>query len=150
MAKNRQTAKPTVATAPIHIAPTPTAKPGTPDGTAQKAPKEPRRKPHPTIAALGANERIETIPPDFNFDTNNPIKRKQFKQDWDFFNYQAQVMDYRAAGFRTKAEESQKLGAGAERAKSKRLVALQSKMKELQEQLEGQGVDVEALLASVK
>jgi hypothetical protein len=59
-------------------------------------------------------------------------------------------MEYKAAEFKEKAEESRKLGSGAQRSKARRLVKLQEQIAELTKTLGASGIDVEALLAAAR
>jgi len=88
------------------------------------------------------------MPDGFNFDDYKPLKKKNFAQEYTYFEHRALAAEHRAAKFRQMAKDSKKYGSTADRAKARRLVKLQTKMEELKTQLIEQGVDVEQLLAT--
>ena len=87
------------------------------------------------------------VPEGFDFKTNRSLKKKDFKEDYLYFEHRAEECDFRSVAYREEAAEVKKLGSAKDRGKAKRLVKLQDKMVELKEQLSKQGVDVEKLLA---
>lgn len=107
-----------------------------------------KRQPHPDVAR--AKDPLEREPETFDFEKNAPIKRKQFASDAFYFEYVARTYDWRAGKLRERAEASRTLGSGKEKQKRKRLMKLQDKLAELKAELEKDGVDVDALLASHK
>ena len=88
------------------------------------------------------------VPTDFNFENFKPLKKKNFVSDHLYFMHRANEMSFKRTAFLVKAEEAKKLGSSSEQRKKKQIVKLQSKMDELKQQLEAQGVDVKALLAT--
>lgn len=90
------------------------------------------------------------VPEGFDFDKFRPLKKRDFTSEHLFYEHKAAQMDHKAAAFRAQGEEAKKLGSTKERAKAKRLIKMTEKMAELRKQLEAQGIDVDAVLATVK
>ena len=125
-----------------------TTEPGTEDEAGKgEEEKVKGRQAHPAVAELGEDDRLEEYPPDFDFDRHKPIKRSTFTHDWQYFAYKSDECVHRGTKFATMSEEAKALGSTKERGKLKRLKAMQEKIAELQKELEGKGIDVEALLA---
>lgn len=130
MAKNRSPANPT-------IKPTP-----------EKSKKSKRAE----FKLIGnKDEKIypfsSAVPEGFDFKLHKNLKRKDFKEDYLYYEFRAAECESKAVAFREEAAEVKKLGSAKDRGKAKRLVKMQDKMEELKKQLQGQGVDVEKLLA---
>ncbi len=90
----------------------------------------------------------KTVPKDFDFKVHKPLKKRDFASDHLFYEFRALEMDNKAVTFRKQAEEAKTLGSSQDRGRAKRLVKMTEKMDELKQQLEAQGVDVKALLAT--
>lgn len=86
------------------------------------------------------------VPEAFSFKDHKPLRKKNFENEALFYEHKAAEMDYKRGDFLGKAEEARKLGSPKERAKKRQIIKLQEKMSELRKQLEGQGIDVDALL----
>jgi hypothetical protein len=121
--------------------PEPSAAPGTEAREAQEAPKG--RIEYPNIPEDG----LEGIPEDFDFRLHKVIKRKQFKDEANWFELKALEMEGKAKAYRKQAEDFKKLGSVKDRNKAKRLVQMRNRMAELMAELKAGGTDVEALLA---
>ena len=87
------------------------------------------------------------VPEDFDFATCKSLKKKDFKEDYLYFEFRAEECDFRAAAFREEAAEVKKLGSAKDRGRAKRLIKMTEKMGELKKQLKNQGIDVDKLLA---
>ncbi len=122
------------------------AKPGTKDTTAKKIEKVmyPGLKPDDDGKAT---VKVKGVPEDFNSKKHKPLKRRDFECESTWFELKAVELDKRAADYRKMAADIKKLGSVADRAKAKKLLAMQRKMAELQAQLKEQGIDVDELLA---
>jgi len=119
-----------------------------------KAPKEKREKSGGRIDFPKIGNKDEKIypfdsvmPPEFDFKTHKTLKKKDFTADHLYFSHRAAEARFKAEQFDAQAEEAKKLGSAKDRGKAKRLIKLTEKMAELKEQLAGQGIDVEKLLA---
>ncbi len=118
-------------------------------GTEDDAGKKKKRIPHPLVD--NADEKkypFDGVPDDFDASKHSSLKKKDFKLDHMYFTYRADHLEATVKDMRSKAELAKKLGSSKDRAKAKRLVKMQSKMKELREQLVAQGVDVDGILAA--
>ena len=101
---------------------------------------------HPAIAG-NSDVKLKELPPDWDFDAFNPVKRKNFEKDDVFYEYKVSECEWKARKYKEKAEEARTLGSAADRGKAKRLRSMQEKMAELRAELEAQGVNVDELLA---
>lgn len=124
------------------------SQPGTVNVAGKKEPKA-KRAVHPLVG----NDDVKvypfkSTPGDFDWKSHKPLKKKDFASDDGFFIYKAEEFEAKAKAFRTQAEEAKKMGSTKDRAKAKRLVKMQEKMAELMKQLQAQGIDTEALLAT--
>lgn len=91
----------------------------------------------------------EAVPEGFDFDKHKPLKKRDFKEEYLYYEFRAEDLERKAAKLREQAEESKKLGSGKARQKAKRLVKLKSQIAKLTESLKESGVDVESILASM-
>jgi hypothetical protein len=91
-------------------------------------------------------ERVEGVPEDFDDAKHKVLRRRDFTDEAIWFDLRADEYEVRAKDYRQQAVDYRKLGSVVDRAKAKRLLAMQKRMNELMEQLESQGIDVEALL----
>lgn len=89
----------------------------------------------------------EATPEGYEFGKFKPLKKRDFVEDWLYYEHRAQEMEAKAKAFHEQADESKKLGSGKQRAKAKRLVKLRTQIAELTQALKDQGIDVEQLLA---
>ena len=133
-------AAPTQAKAP------PSAKPGQKDEKAKKVPKEKVEKAKYPIPEGGLKE----VPTDFDTKKHRPLKSKDFADESSWCELQAKHCEAKATEWRSKGEESKKLGSVKDRAKAKNLLRMQDRMAELMKELSADGVDVAALLAAAK
>lgn len=103
---------------------------------------------HPLFAS-DPDVKVETVPDDFDPKKHKPLKKKNFTEEHFFFTFRADAFRRLATRFDVKSKESKLLGATGNQVKARRLVKMQAKIKELQEQLQSQGVDTDALMANV-
>ena len=123
-------------------------KPGTTDDAATKEKKEPKRKEHPLVGKSDPKVYpFSELPGDFDFDAHKPLRKKDFAHEWDYYLYRASFFDWNAARMRKTAEEVKEHGGTKERQAAKRLKAMSSKIAELRQKLEAQGINVDELLA---
>lgn len=94
--------------------------------------------------------KLTEIPEDFDVKQYQALKRAFFKEEWMFFEFKAQQFDAKAAEYRQEAEESKALGNSEDRAKRKKALAYAKKLEALKAELSADGVDVDALLATVE
>lgn len=125
------------------------ATPATP--TVKPTPDKPKRGKKEVFKLVGnKDEKVYpfavAVPEGFDFKTNKSLKKKDFKEDYLYFEHRAAECDFKAVAYREEAVEVKKLGSAKSRGSAKRLVKLQDKMAELKKQLTDQGVDVEKLL----
>jgi len=89
------------------------------------------------------------VPENFNFAEYKPLKKKNFETDELYYMHRAAEMQFRAGAFVQRATDAKLNGANrATAGKAKRLIKLTEKMAELRKQLEEQGIDVKAILAT--
>lgn len=127
-------------------------KPGTP-ATIEETKKEKVVRTKRTIHPLVGNADVKVYPfkatpPDYNFTSHKPLKKKDFASDEFFFNYKAEELIAKADLWKAKAEEARKLGSTKDRAKAKRLIKMQETMAQLRKQLEAQGINVDELMGT--
>lgn len=118
-------------------------------------PEKPKRSKKKVFENVGSkDEKIypftEAIPEGFDFKLHKSLKKKDFKEDYLYFEHRAAECEIKAVAYRDEAAEVKKLGSAKARGSAKRLVKMQDKMSELKKQLSEQGIDVEALLAKAK
>jgi hypothetical protein len=129
----------------------PTADKTSKPGKADKADKPARvKKSKPEFPGLEDGKLKVAVPSGWEWGKFKPLKRSAFEAEYLHLEHKAAELQAKAQTLLEKAEESKKMGAGKERGKAKRLIKLQERMAELRETLEKEGVDVNALLASVK
>ena len=87
-------------------------------------------------------------PAGFNFIDYKPLKKRNFVSEELYYNHRVEEMNYKAGCFEKLAETARTQGSAADRRKKKQIVQAQEKMAELRKQLEGQGIDVDAILAA--
>lgn len=136
------------ATAP-KTAPT-SAAPGTVDKKAGKKDKIKKVK-HPSLFdAEGAPIKLTAVPEDHDPRLHLPLKKNDFENEWTFLEMKALAAEQTAAKLRKEAETIKSLGSSADRARAKKLLAMQERMSELMESLRAQGLDPDAILAANK
>jgi len=86
------------------------------------------------------------IPEGYEFGKTQGLKKRDFAEEYIYLEHRALEAEAKAVALRAKAEESKKLGSSKQRGKAKRLLKLQEQFAALRESLEGQGIDVDALL----
>ena len=86
----------------------------------------------------------------YNPKIHKSIKRADFEDEAVFLEYQADALEARAAILRQQAEETRKLGSVAQRVRAKKLLAFQTQIEKITSELEGEGCDIEALLAATE
>lgn len=118
----------------------PSAAPGTEAPEAEKPPKL-EKSVYP-IPEGG----LEKMPDDFDPKLHKPIKRTDFKDETVWFELKAVEHDKKAVSYRAQAKMYSKLGSIKDRAKAKRLIQMQGRIAELKDELEKQGIDVDAIL----
>jgi hypothetical protein len=91
-------------------------------------------------------QKLDAMPVGFDAKLHKPLKKKDFKDEPLFLEYQATLLDAKAAGLRSQAEKLRAVGSTASSAKAKTLVKMQARMAELMAALKAEGMDVEALL----
>lgn len=92
---------------------------------------------------------IEGKPEGYSPKKHLPLKKADFKNEWEFYDWRADRAEAQAAKFRKEAEQSKTLGSSKDRAKKKQLLSLVKKIEALKSDLEGEGNDVAALLATL-
>lgn len=122
-----------------------------PKAGARPGAKEPKAKKEKKvrIAYPVPEGGLEAVPADFDPKVHKPLGRKNFKNEAVWYELKAQELEKKAASLRVEATNIGKLGNVKDRAKAKRLLDLQKRMAELSESLVAEGVDVEALLATL-
>lgn len=126
----------------------PSAKPGTKDEKAKKAPKRIEFSAPEGAAYVNADGKFTAVPTDWDAKKHQPLKRKTFADDSQWLELRAQDYDRRAAALRKQAVEGKKLGNVKDKAKAKKLLGMQKRMEDLRKQLEADGIDVAALLGA--
>lgn len=91
-----------------------------------------------------------STPEGYNASTMKPLKKKDFDKPSSFVRYQAEMLELKAAGLRTKAEEIAKHGEGKSQGKANRLIKMLQKAEEMRKELESQGIDVAAIMAQTQ
>jgi hypothetical protein len=122
----------------------PSAKPGVKE---PKAKKEKKPKVERIDYPVG-DEKLVAVPADYDPKKHKPLRRKDFKDEAVFVDMQADRAERAAKRLREEAVAI-RAGGGKDKGKAKKLIAMQKRMAEMQAQLEADGVDVAALLASV-
>jgi hypothetical protein len=129
----------------------PTTKPepkqskATPGTTAPEAADEAKKGPPKKKPYVEEGQQLETVPTDFNKKVHAPLKRKDFAEEWMWFEWKANELTKDAEKYRKEAETIKKLGSKADRAKARRLLQMQKKMAELEAQLKEKGYDIEEI-----
>lgn len=129
--------------APTATAPA-SARPGTKDDKGAKEKKQ--RVKYPGLTKDGKAVKLAAIPDDYDPKVHKPLGRKDLEDESLWYELKARDFERKAKLMREKGEESKKLGSVADRAKAKRLLALQKRFNELKQKLTSQGMDVESLL----
>lgn len=126
------------------------AAPGTVDNKAGKKVKV-KKVPHPALLdADGAPVKLTEIPADHDPKIHLPLKKSNFENEWTYLEMKAVAHEESAAKLRKEAETIKSLGSSADRARAKKLLAMQERMSELMESLRSQGLDPDAILAANK
>jgi hypothetical protein len=92
-------------------------------------------------------QKLTALPTGFDAKLHKPLKKKDFKDEPLFLDYQASLLDEKAKSIRAQAEKLRSVGSTASSAKAKTLVKMQQRMAELMAQLKAEGMDVDSLLA---
>ena len=123
------------------------SKPTTSTETEAKVKKTSKRVKHTLVGNKDAKiYPFATLPTDFDFAKHAGLKKKDFANTGEFFEYKAKECEAKAAAFRVKAKEESTTGGGKAKQKARRLVKMIDKMDELKKQLALQGINVEELL----
>lgn len=136
-------------------APVASAKPGTKEPKAKKEKKEKAKRvdfPGLFVEKDGEKRRVKLAEYPANFDpkVHKPLRRGDFENESVFLLRKADEFEQRAKDLRNEATIAEKLGNQADRAKAKRLAAMQKKIAELEASLKESGVDVEAILKAAE
>lgn len=124
------------------------AKPGTKDASAGDT-KKAVKVLHPALEPNDEGKptkKLTEVPSDFDPKLHKPLKKGDFENEAVFMRMKADELEAKAKKLREDAEVVEKLGNKADRAKAKKLRAMQEKMTDLRKQLEEQGIDVDELL----
>lgn len=112
------------------------------------------RSKHPSVGVDGVwpFANISAVPADFNFKLHQPLKRKDFVNDFDAMEWEAHRLETKAASLRKKAENLKTLGDGQTRKDQQRFQKMTSQYHALAAKLQGElGEEAfNALLASVQ
>ena len=111
------------------------------------------RLPHPLVGSTSivdgkAVYPFEIVPSDFNRKTHQRLSKKDFKDESVYFIHSAEQYERMAASLRKKASTSKIVGTGEDKKAAIKMLRMQEQMDLLRRQLEGKGVDVDALLAA--
>ena len=110
-----------------------------------KAPKG--RPPHPAVGRDGVWP-FEALPGDFDLVKHKPLRKKDFSTEAAYYDYRVMVAESRVEKLRERATLARTLGGAKDAAKARRLLRIRAKFAELRRELEGAGIDVDALLAA--
>ena len=105
----------------------------------------PERKQYPI-----PKDKLKEVPANYDPKVHAPLKRGDFENEALFFDMKADEYDRKATRCRVEAGTYRKLGSKEDRAKAKRLLKMRERYSELEAQLRGQGVDVDAILSIEK
>lgn len=140
-------------TSPKATAPAQTAKPGTPDAAGTGKAKG--RELYPGLVGPKDDDgnpttvQLKEVPKDWDPQKHKGLRRKDFADDALFFDWRADRLELQAKGYRQQAEEFRKLGSVKDRARAKKLLSMQKRIEDLKQQLAGEGVNVNELLATI-
>lgn len=128
-------------------APSQSAKPAAkPDAKAEKKPA--KRIEHPTVGSKDtAVYPFETAPADFDGKKHFPFKKKDFKEEWQFFAWRLDIARKNVVKLERAMEEAKATGGSKDKAGAKRLVKMTQRLGDLQQKLAAKNVDVSAVLA---
>jgi hypothetical protein len=93
-------------------------------------------------------QKLDAMPVGFDAKLHKPLRKKDFKDESLFLEYQASLLDVKASNLRAHAAKLRTVGASGSSAKAKTLVKMQARMAELMAALKAEGMDVDALLAT--
>lgn len=93
---------------------------------------------------------LTAIPTDYNAKKHLPPSAKDFASVAVFYDWKADQAEARAKQLRSLANDERTGGGKAARAEKKRVVKIAEQFEALKKSLEGKGVDIAALLASVQ
>lgn len=129
--------------------PSATAEPGAKDDAAKKKPSN-KRVAHP---AVGSEDKavypFDGTPPDFDHDKHKPLKKTDFKNDWQYYEFRAEAHEVAAAKFRKEAQDVKAAGGTKAKTQLNRLRKMAEKAQEIRDMLAAQGMDVEKALADI-
>jgi len=129
-------------------------------GTAEKvkraaAPRKPLidyPRPEPTVNEAGETvpfAGFTEIPADYLTTKHKPLSKSDFVNEAAFFIARAVRLENKALAYRRQAEDCGKLGNVKDKKQAKKLLDMQRRMSEIKASLAAEGVDVEALLATM-
>jgi len=132
------------------VAPPQSAKPGS-EVVDEKAKKEKvKRTLYPALNPLdddgNPTGKLTAVPEDFDRRKHIPLRKGDFKDSAMYLDWRAAQCEVDAVKFRQQATEERALGNASDRAKAKRLKSLHDRFAQLQAELAGAGVDVDAIL----
>jgi hypothetical protein len=121
-----------------------------------KAKKEKRekteRKTYASVRGLNVKDPnvwpLKSVPTDFDFKTMKPLGKKDFAKRSSFFEFKAARLEDQAKRLREFAKTADEKGGG--KGKEKRLTKQLDKAADIMAELQGQGIDVIALLQNTK
>ncbi len=90
------------------------------------------------------------LPEDYDSKQHKPLRKKDFENEWDYFDYQAGEHERLAEKCAASAEQSRKMGTGPQRKSAKRALKLREQLNALVADLKAEGVDTDALLAETE
>ena len=96
------------------------------------------------------NGKLLAWPEDYKSSVHKPLKRDAFADESVWYHEKANQFEAKARKFRTEAEQITKLGGIKDRTTAKKLVKLHARLAEMAASLEAEGVDVSALLATMR
>ena len=126
------------------------AKPEAAAAAKAKKPSPLKKNPYPGLFdAEGAQVKLTELPEDYDPKAHKPLKKSDFAHDYVFMRVQAGMLQARAERMFEEALTLEKLGSPKDRVKAKKLIAMQKRMEELKAELAGEGIDLDAIMASM-
>jgi hypothetical protein len=111
----------------------------------------------PAKDILNADGLMTSVPGDFDYRKNKPLKKTAFASEDVYIDYQGLVAEQKAAFFtelakerRDRADHLRKFGDADTRRKAKKLERATKQALLLQKELEAQGIDVSEILAGLE
>ena len=110
-------------------------------------PKAPKRIDHPLLSSKDpAVYPFTTAPADFNGKQHLPFKKKDFKEEHQYYEWRLGIARANLAKLEAAYNESKVTGGSKDKAGAKRLAKMASRMADLQQKLSAKNVDVGAVL----